>query len=131
MTGDLVSRLNAELTRREEIAKKIVGIGGNDLGEWDVEGNEIWSRHKGISTDHIVVKWTWPHEAEFIAANDPAFVLRWVSGVRELVEWHGGRHVCEDQLVFRLDEPKWDEDDPDRKPCEVLKIVASMLGVEP
>lgn len=79
MSGDLIDRLNAALDERERLTRAATpgpwhaldgGVVDDDHEQWPVSGTET----KRNREDRV-----------FIAANDPAHVLREVAGVRRIV----------------------------------------------
>lgn len=110
MTGDLVTRINATLANREALARSA-----------DVDEDGDWHSAASFGADGYE-----DGDAAFMASNSPAFVLRWVSGVREILARHrdiagpgDDRYVCD-----------WCGHVGDGStPCPDVLAVASMLGV--
>ena len=103
MTGDLVERLLAALDEAEKVAR------GADWGPWEVgpsfgaRDNRVYVRREGDLIDSIgtcVIAGQvsnmpqFRQNAIFIAANNPAVVLRTIHAHREILGRHERGHWC-------------------------------------
>ena len=83
---ELVAFLRAALDRDEQVAR-----GATQGAPWRIEGSSIVGRSwraSESSPETLVVKHTWPQEAEHIVRWDPARVLAEVAFKRRILDRH-------------------------------------------
>jgi Family of unknown function (DUF6221) len=81
----LIAFLNARLDEDEAAARTATD------GSWYREGSEVRGHSRAYAGGEpgiVVIKWTWPQEADHIIRHDPARVLREVEAKRVIMEWH-------------------------------------------
>lgn len=81
---DLVERLKAAIDEDERIARAALhrpAGGSQGVGEWTIAGHELRDEN-----DTLIIKHTWPREADHIARHDPARVLRQCEAHRAILE---------------------------------------------
>jgi len=138
VTGDLVERLRAELDRREQIAEATSG-GPWEHNQYGIE-SEVWSQ-----TGHRVLLRPPTHhgtggyntfgapDCRFVAANDPAHVLRTIQAHRQILDAHP-------LAVYTDEEPGYAQVLNDhlcpgsQTPCLTIRALASIYfpeGTEP
>lgn len=78
---DLVAWLRAQLDEDERVAKT-----ATSGGPWRVDGMSVRGQTRMNLTDVLVVRHTWPQEADHIVRHDPARVLREVEAKRRIID---------------------------------------------
>jgi hypothetical protein len=81
LTEELINFVRLQLDEDERIARK-----ATSGDPWRMEGMSIRGGTRMNHTDVLVVRHTWPQEAEHIARHDPARVLREVDSLRKIVD---------------------------------------------
>jgi hypothetical protein len=107
VSEDLIDWLRAQIDEDEHIARK-----ATSGDPWRMEGMSIRGGTRMNHTDVLVVRHTWPQEAEHIVRHDPARVLRAVESLRKIVDncsdWienpvQGWEIDRADELTLKLD----------------------------
>ncbi|MEX5633103.1 DUF6221 family protein [Parafrankia sp. FMc2] len=83
-----------------------------------VPGPSIWNARQVAGMTGVALP-----AAEHVARWNPAAVLAFCAGLREITELHGYRHDCEG------DNGPWSV--PDGQVCATLRATARMLGIDP
>jgi len=128
---DITAFLRARLDERERAARFVLSDYAHHEAAWSVPSTGVVDIGEGSIADETILTGDGPL-AEFIADNDPAFVLADVAAKRRLLAGHGpGRVVDESDGRWASDPDSWDP--PWTKctghewaayPCELLRLLA-------
>jgi hypothetical protein len=91
--GDLVEWLTAQLDADEQAARK-----ATSGGPWRIDGMSVRA-HDNV----LVIRHTWPQEAEHIVRHDPLSVLRTIAAHRAIIDSYRTEAVCESDAAVVLE----------------------------
>lgn len=113
-----LSWLRAQFDEDQRVAEaNILRINGGK-GEWTVDGMQVRD-----DRGHLIVRHTWPNEADHIVRHDPATILRRVEADRRVLAMYqkaqdSASHDAESEARFYL-------------LAEVVKILAARYAILP
>ncbi len=132
--------LEAAHKQAEEVASACILKVNRGRGEWTRHGPEIRD-----DLGHLVVKHTWPDEADHIVLHDPAAVLRRIAAERKILAEHQAEREASLPIHDRCSDPKCDcydyvatcgtcapsnyyDAEPVPWPCATVRLLAEAWG---
>ncbi|MFF4026909.1 DUF6221 family protein [Nocardia elegans] len=101
--SDIVDFIEMRLREDEQIARAASGGHLPGADRWQVDGMQVWTELDCPPGRTLVVKHTWPHEADHIARHDPESVLREIESKRQALKAYADNSTREPDYWDAID----------------------------